>query len=420
MTDFSTPRGTVDILPDDWRYWDFVELQAEHVARLFGYRRIETPTLGDVSLYVRATGEATDIVQKEMYTFRDQGGDDLALRPEGTAPVVRAYFQHGMNRLPQPVKLFYLERMYRREAPQRGRLREHHQFGCEAIGSPDPMVDVEMLTLLHQFYLQLGLSNLTLHLNTMGDRACRPAYVESLSRYLRERVEALAPLDRERLSRNPLRVLDTKEPQSRGVVDGAPSILDYLCDECRAHWDAVRETITALGIAYEIDPALVRGLDYYTRTVFEFQAAYEGAQAAVGGGGRYDGLAESIGAPATPGIGFGSGIERLILTMQAQHIEPPSQASAPVYIVHVGPEAEQIAVGLATELRGAGIPTLVAFGARSLKAQMKSANASGAVYALILAEDEVRAGSVTLRDLTSGDQRSIMQSEVLAAVTRSR
>ncbi len=416
MTEFATPRGTVDILPEDWPYWDYVIETARRIAELYGYRRIETPTLGEVSLYVRATGEATDIVQKEMYAFRDQGGDDLTLRPEGTAPVVRAYFQHGMNRLPQPVKLFYIERMYRREAPQRGRLREHHQFGCEAIGSPDPGVDVEMLALLVQFYRELGLSGLELHLNSMGDGACRPAYLQALTGYLRTHQDELSGLDQGRLSRNPLRVLDTKEAKSRDVVSGAPSILDYLCEPCREHWNAVRAGLDALDIGYQIDPALVRGLDYYTRTVFEFQAPHDGAQSAVGGGGRYDGLAETIGAPPTPGIGFGSGIERLILTMKEQALEPPLATGPRVYVAHLGADAATVASRVSTALRAAGIVTLVSFGSRSMKAQMKAANMAGAAYALIIGEDEVEAGAVTMRDLETGAQTTIPASEVVRAV----
>jgi histidyl-tRNA synthetase len=416
MTQFSTPRGTVDILPDDWRYWDRVTDVARGVADLYGYRRIETPTLGDLSLFVRATGEATDIVQKEMYAFQDQGGDDLALRPEGTAPVVRAYFQHGMHRLPQPVKLFYVERMYRRESPQRGRLREHHQFGCEAIGSADPLVDVEMVALLHQFYVALGLSDFTLHLNSMGDKSCRPAYLQALATYLQAKRGELAPLDRERLDRNPLRVLDTKEAKSHDVVADAPSILDYLCEDCRGHWNAVRADLEALGLEYQIDPSLVRGLDYYTRTVFEYQSAYEGAQSALGGGGRYDGLAETIGAPPTPGIGFGSGLERVILTMQEQGLEPPSPAPPCVFIAHVGSDAAIRAMQISNMLRGAGVSTLVSFGTRSLKAQMKAANTLGASYAALIGQDEIRSGTTVLRDLRTGEQTTLDASDLLSVL----
>jgi histidyl-tRNA synthetase len=419
VPEFSTPRGTVDILPDEWRYWDFVVDRARRVAELYNYRRIETPTLGDVSLFVRATGEATDIVQKEMYAFRDQGGDDLALRPEGTAPVMRAYFQHGMNRLPQPVKLFYIERMYRREAPQRGRLREHHQFGCEAIGSADPFVDIEMLALLRQFFQELGLSHLALHLNSMGDSACRPAYLQALTAYLESRANELATLDQDRLTRNPLRVLDTKETKSRDVVSGAPSILDYLCEPCLEHWNTVLEGLEALDIEYQIDPALVRGLDYYTRTVFEYRTQYESAQSALGGGGRYDGLAETIGAPVTAGIGFGSGIERLILTMRDGGLEAPPPSQPRVFVAHLGSEATVVATKIATTLRGEGIAAILSFGNRSLKAQMKAANTSGAAYAIVIGEDELHRGSVTLRNLETGEQTKLPQSEVVSAIQSS-
>jgi histidyl-tRNA synthetase len=351
-----------------------------------------------------------------MYAFQDQGGDELALRPEGTAPVMRAYLEHGMSRLPQPVKLFYLERMYRRESPQRGRLREHHQFGCEAIGTEDAYVDVEMLALLWQFYGRLGLSGLSLQINNIGDRACRPRYVEVLREHLLRHESELAPIDRERLARNPLRVLDTKEPQSRPIADAAPSVLDFLCDDCRAHWEKLRAGLDALGIGYELNHSLIRGLDYYTRTVFEFLSPYEGAQAAIGGGGRYDGLAEAIGAPHTPGIGFGSGIERLILTMKDQGVEVPPAPGPRVFVAHVGAGTEDAALTLATRLRQQGVAAVMSFGQRSFKAQMRAADSSGATYAVIVGEDELREGKVGLRNLASGEQRSVLPDEVAEMV----
>jgi histidyl-tRNA synthetase len=275
-----------------------------------------------------------------------------------------------------------------------------------------------MLALLRQFYGELGLSGLTLHLNSMGDGVCRPEYFAALTAYLESRRAELADLDRDRLSRNPLRVLDTKETRSRDVVAGAPSILDYLCAPCREHWNAVRAGLEVLGIEYQIDPTLVRGLDYYTRTVFEFQAAYAGSQSAIGGGGRYDGLAETIGAAPTPGIGFGSGIERLILTMKEQGVEPPAPEQTRVYVAHAGAGAASVAIRVSTHLRTAGISVVMSFGDRSLKAQMKAANHTGASYVLIIGEDEVKAGTVTVRNLESGEQVAIPESEVALAVTR--
>lgn len=407
MATFSTPRGTQDILPADWPYWCFVMEHAQKVADIFGYRRIETPTFGETELFARTTGEGTDIVEKEMYSFTDQGGESLTLRPEGTAPVMRAYLQHGMSRLPQPVKLFYLERMFRYERPQRGRFREHHQFGCEAIGVEDAYLDVEVIALLVELYRRLGLSNLSLQINSIGDSQCRPAYVRDLTAYLRGREDHLAERDRERLARNPLRVLDTKETQSLPIVESAPSILDYLCADCRAHWDKLRHGLHLVGIEYAVNPRLVRGLDYYTRTVFEFYEPDVGGQAAVNGGGRYDGLAEALGGPPTPGIGFGLGIERVVLLLKGRGAEVPAPAGPRVYVAHVGAGTEEAALQQTAELHRAGVPAIMSFGDRSLKAQMKQANNTGARYAAIIGEDELSAGEVTVRSLAGHDQRTV-------------
>jgi len=407
VTRFSTPKGTQDILPDDWPYWDFVTGHAFETARLFGYRRIETPVFGDTALFARATGQGSDIVDKEMYTFLDRDGMELSLRPEGTAPVMRAYLEHGMHKLPQPVKLFYLERMYRYDKPQRGRFREHRQFGCEAVGSDDAYVDVEMISLLDTFYHRIGLDDLALHVNSIGDRICRPAYLEALSTYLREHAADLAELDRERIERNPLRVLDSKERASQATIASAPHMLDFLCDACRCHWQRLLHGLQILGIHHEIDHSLVRGLDYYTRTVFEFAPPVDGRQAVVGAGGRYDALSEAIGGPPIPGIGFGSGIERLVLNVRERGVEVPPPPSPAVYVAHFGTGTEDEALILATRCRREGIPTELAFGERSLKAQMRHANTAHARRVAIIGEDELREGAVTLRDLTTGDQRTV-------------
>src|SRR5579884_757473 len=258
---FTTPRGTQDILPADWAYWDYVVGHAADVAQLFGYRRIETPTFESTSLFARTSGEGTDVVDKEMYTLQDRNGDDLTLRPEDTAPIMRAYMQHGMSRLPQPVKLWYVEANFRYSAPQKGRLREHHQFGAEVIGVDDAYADVELIALLHTLYGRLGLTGLTLHLNSIGDPSCRPEYVRTLVTYLRAHEDRLSPTDRERVERNPLRVLDSKEAPA-GLLENAPVITDYLCDACRAHFEKVQPGLRLLGIDYSLTPYLVRGLDY--------------------------------------------------------------------------------------------------------------------------------------------------------------
>jgi histidyl-tRNA synthetase len=416
LAQFSTPRGTQDILPEDWAYFDFVQRQAVETAVLFGYRRIETPNFAEVSLFSRTTGQGTDIVDKEMYVFRDRDGVEMSLRPEGTAPIMRAYLQHGMSRLPQPVKLFYIERNYRYDRPQRGRYREHRQFGCEAIGLEDPYVDVEMISLLVMFYARIGLRDLSLHINSIGDASCRPAYVQDLVRYLQQHIDELAPPDRERVERNPLRVLDSKETSSQPVIEGAPRLLDYLCSECREHWDRVRHGLEILGIPYEIDPRLVRGLDYYTRTVFEFLPATTGRQAVVGGGGRYDALSDALGAPHIPGIGFGTGLERLVLTMKDMDVHVPARPGPDVFVAHAGKETSDAALLLAHRLRAAGISADMGFGNRSLKAQMRQANTVEARFAAILGEDELRDERVHLRHLDTGEQETLSLEQAAEAL----
>jgi histidyl-tRNA synthetase len=417
---FSTPTGTQDILPDDWPYWNFLMRHIEEVTQLYGYRRIETPTFAETSLFARTSGEGSDIVSKEMYNFRDRGGDELTLRPEGTAPVVRAYLQHGMYKLTQPVKLYYVERMYRAEAPQAGRYREHHQFGCEAIGVEDAFVDVEMIALLHQFFQRIGLQDLSLHINSIGDSNCRPEYVRVLVEYFRSHEDSLDQLDRDRLRRNPLRVLDSKQARSQQIIRKAPRALDYLCDACRQHWDKLRRGLDDLDIGYEVDNRLVRGLDYYTRTVFEFMPPGEGSQSTVGAGGRYDGLSEAMGGPPVPGVGFGSGLERMVLELRQRGAEIPQPCSPLVYVVRAGEDTEDAALRLAGRLRAADLPVEMAFGESSMNAQMKRANRSGARYALIMGEDELASGEVTLRDLRAAEQRRVSLDAAVQLVSDNR
>jgi histidyl-tRNA synthetase len=413
MVRFSTPRGTHDILPGDWPFWRFVAGHAEEVAQLYGYQRIETPILGPTELFLRTSGEGSDIVDKEMYTFEDRGGDSLTLRPEGTAPAVRAYLEHGMSRLSQPVKLYYIEPMFRYDRPAKGRFREHHQFGCEAIGSEDPYVDVEIIALLSQLYRRVGLREVSLHVNSIGCRACRPRYVEELVRYLEAHRDSLAERDLERLRTNPLRVLDSKEHQSQVVIEGAPSIIDWLCEECREHWKRVQHGLTLVDQPYVVDPRLVRGLDYYTRTAFEFLTEVDGSWLAAGAGGRYDGLAEAIGGPPTPGIGFGMGMERVVSLVKESGAEVPQHVAPEVFVAHMGDDAADRALVDVTRLRQRDIPAVMSFGQRSLKAQMKQANALGARNAAILGEDEVAQGRVTVRSLASGDQRSVPEADLV-------
>jgi len=416
MAKYVTPRGTHDILPGDWRYWNYVHRHAEDAARLYGYRRIETPTFGEASLFTRTTGADTD-TGKEMYVFQDRDGAEMALRPEGTAPVVRAYLQHGMSRLSRPVKMYYLERVYRYDRPQRGRYREHHQFGCEALGVESAQVDVELISLLRLFYQRLGLRDLVLHINTIGDPICRPAYIETLVAYLREHNTELADIDRERVTRNPLRVLDSKERESQRVIEGAPRVDRFLCSACAAHWSELRSGLDDLKIRYTANHRLVRGLDYYTRTVFEFIPNQGGGQTTVGAGGRYDGLAEAIGGPHVPGVGFGTGLERVVLNLQEQNVPVVDDAGLDIFIAYIGIEAKTVAMRCADAVRRDGSSAVTAFGERSVKAQLKQADAMGARFVVVLGDDELQTGTAAVREMSGTAQEDVQLANLAAYIS---
>jgi histidyl-tRNA synthetase len=402
-------QGFRDILPEEQPYWRFVEETAVAVAELYGYRRIETPILEETGVFLKTSGETSDVVEHQMYTFEDRSGKEgrgqsLTLRPEGTAGVVRAYLEHGLFKLPQPVKLYYLsEPMFRHERPQSGRYRQHHQFGCEALGESDPAIDAELIALLYQVYRRLGLQGIRVHLNSIGDPACRPVYIEALRAYYRPLLADCCQNCQARFEKNPLRLLDCKEPQDQAKIAAAPRSIDYLCEACRLHFEAVRRFLELYETPFELNPLLVRGLDYYTRTVFEFTSDVD--QTALNGGGRYDGLAEILGGPATPGIGFGMGIERVILELKRQGITPPAMEPVRAFVVYLGREAvlKEAAVRLTAELRRAGLKAEMSYGDRSPRAQMKQANASGASYALLLGPDELASESVTVRNLRAAE-----------------
>jgi histidyl-tRNA synthetase len=411
---YQAPRGTQDILPEEQPYWDWVRDTAARLAGLFGYGRIDTPVFEPAALFVRTTGEATDIVQKEMYVFQDRGGQELALRPEGTAPVCRAYLEHGLHARPQPVRLWYIAPIFRYDRPQAGRYRQHHQFGVEAIGDESPALDAEVIELLWSLYGELGLSGLTLRLNSIGDRNCRPAYVAVLREYYSDKLDRVCADCRDRFQRNPLRLLDCKQESCQPVIVGAPALTDHLCAECAEHFAQLRGYLDALGIPYELEPRLVRGFDYYTRTVFEVHPPVEGAQSAIGGGGRYDGLIEELGGPPTPAVGFGTGIERIILNLKRQEVAVPQGRGVQAFVAYQGAQARLSALRLASRLRRQGIATVVATGDRSLKAQMRQADARGARYALILGPREVETGTVTVRRLADGHQETLPAEEVVS------
>jgi histidyl-tRNA synthetase len=370
VTRFEAPRGTHDILPSEQPLWQWVKAEMEEVCRLYGYRRIDTPGFEDTDLVVRTSGGGSDVVQKETYTFKDRGDRSLTLRPEGTAPICRAYVQHGLHREPQPQKLYTIGPMWRYDRPQRGRYREHWQLSVEGIGTDDPALDAEVIQLYAELLRRLGVRSYTLELNSIGDRNCRPAYVERLSAWLDEHDAELDDEARAKRQTSPLRVFDVKSDRVQTALAAAPKIGDSLCDECREHFAGMRAYLDAYGVAYELVPALVRGLDYYTRTTFEFRSEDLGAKDTICGGGRYDGLIEEIGGPPTPGIGFGAGIERLLLSIQA----PPADETRTdvFFVVEDGADRSRI-LPLLAELRRRGLRADVDYAHRSTKGQLTQA-----------------------------------------------
>lgn len=418
---FQAPRGTRDLLPAEHRVRDQIVAAAREQARLCGYGFIEPPTFESADLYARGVGEATDIVEKEMYVFEDRGGDRLALRPEGTASVCRAYLQHGMANLPQPVKLAYVAPMFRYERPQAGRFRQHTQFGVEALGVRDPALDAEVIDLGWRIAEQLGLQDLTLLINSIGDLEDRRAYVPKLKAHFEPHLDHIAPDDRARFQRAPMRLLDSKDERTRPYQEGAPLITDHLSDDSAAYYAAVKAQLDALGIRYEERPSLVRGLDYYTHTVFELVPGSTGATDAPGGsqttllaGGRYDGLIEQIGGPPTPGIGFGMGIDRFALQLREQGLAEDGEEQPQVLIATLGPGAAAAAGGLAGRLRRAGLSATLTFGGRSLKAQLRHAGRAGCRWTIIIGERDLAAGTVALREMQSGEQRDLPLNAVVA------
>ena len=412
---YSAPRGTIDILPEDQPYWRFLCDQIRRVTALFDYQRIDIPIFEDTSLYVRGVGEGTDIVEKEMYSFEDKGGRELTLRPEFTAGVVRAYLEHGMKTLPQPVKLYTVGPIFRYESVQAGRYRQHTQFDIECIGEIDPAVDLEVMSVAWDLYSGLGFENLAFQLNSTGCPRCRPAYLDRLGAYYEQHVDEICEDCKRRLVRNPLRLLDCKVESCQPVIVAAPHITDYLCEGCERHLATLRSYLDALGRPYTLNHRLVRGLDYYTKTVFEVWAEGIGAQNAICGGGRYDGLAEELGGNPTPGIGFGSGMERLVLTLKEQGVQVPGLSAPQVAVVYLGRDAKQRALQMVDELRSVGIRTVLAFGDRSLRSQLRSANRSEVRYTLILGEEELARQQVALQDMRRDvPQQSVGQADIVA------
>jgi histidyl-tRNA synthetase len=417
------PRGIHDILPDDTPKWQALEALMREFAARYGYREIRTPLLEHTEVFQRTAGETSDIVEHEMYTFEDRGGRSLTLRPEGTAGVVRAYLEHGMASWPQPVRLYYIAPMFRYDRPQKGRYRMHHQFGGEVLGSASPAADVEVLSLPIRLIQTLGLTEVQVRVNSVGDQVCRPRYVEALREYFRPYRDQLCEDCRRRLDVNPLRILECKEPACHQIAQGAPRITEYLCADCRAHFDEVKRLFGLLEIPYTEDPFIVRGLDYYTRTAAEIHSGrLGGAQHQVLGGGRYDGLAEQLGGPHTPGVGFGLGMERLLLVLEAEGLVVPAAthpAELDIFIAAVGEPAQREAFRVLDRLRTAGLRAVGEMIDRGLRAQMKQADRLGVRFAVIIGDQELAAHRAGVRDMRTGTQQDVPFEQLAAHLTAS-
>lgn len=400
-------RGTGDVLPAVSYRNRFVESTMLEIANNFGFKEIRTPVFEHTELFNRSVGETTDVVQKEMYTFNDNGGRSITLKPEGTAGAVRAFLEHGLFNEPMPQKYSYVTPCYRYEKPQAGRLREFHQFGVECFGAADPSEDAEVIALAKSIFDFFGIDDLRLEINSIGCKTCRAAYQNALREYFTARKDDLCETCRGRLDRNPMRILDCKSPVCSEIAAGAPKILDYICDDCRAHFDLTQKYLGAMGIEYTVNPTIVRGLDYYTRTVFEFVTGSLGAQSTVCGGGRYDGLVEELGGSSVPACGFAIGLERFLMLLDASGIDLPKEEPPELYIAAMSVEANLVAAKMAAELREEGVPCLFDTVGRSLKAQMKYANKTGALFTVVLGEDEIKNGAARVKCMADGTETEL-------------
>ncbi len=396
-------KGTQDLLPADSYKNQFIESTMLDIASKFGFREVRTPVFEHTELFQRGVGETTDVVQKEMYTFNDKGERSITLRPEGTAGAVRAFLEHGLFNEALPSKMCYLTSCYRYEKPQAGRLREFHQFGVEVFGAGAPAADAEVISVANEIFAFLGVQNLKLEINSIGCPECRKNYHNALKEYFESKKENLCGTCLERLEKNPMRILDCKSPVCQEITKDAPVILDYVCDECKAHFESVKKYLDVMNIEYTVNPKIVRGLDYYSRTVFEFVSTEIGAQGTVCGGGRYDGLVEELGGPHTPALGFGMGIERLLLLLKAQDIEIPEPSSCDLYIAPMGDAASLEAMRIVSDLRANGVSAQTDVVGRSLKAQMKFADKIGAKYTMVLGDNEIAEGKAKIKNMATGE-----------------
>ena len=409
----NAPKGTKDTLPDQVYRWHYVEKKFAEICDRYGYREIRTPVFEHTELINRGVGDTTDIVQKEMYTFNDHGGRSLTLKPEGTSPAVRAFVEHKMYAEVQPTKLYYVTPCFRYEKPQSGRLREFHQFGIEIFGTPNMMADTDVICLAHDFLEEMGIRDVTLEINSVGCPECRARYRKALQDFLRPHYDELCDTCKDRFERNPMRILDCKSPEDQAIVKDAPEMIDYLCDDCAQAFRDVQEDLTAMGIEYVVNPRIVRGLDYYTKTAFEFVSNSIGAQGTVCGGGRYDNLCEVLGGPPIPGVGFGLGIERLLMLMDANGVEIPEPSPVEVFIVTMGDKAKAEGLGLIHTLHREGISAQMDTLARNVKGQFKYAARLNARYTIVIGDEEIEKGVVQFKDMEQHEQREIPFGEIL-------
>ncbi len=409
-------KGTNDILPDSSHKWQFVEKKMIETAEIFGFKEIRVPVFEHTEVFLRSVGDTTDVVQKEMYTFDDKGGRSITLRPELTAGVIRSAIEKGIVNGALPAKVCYIGGCYRYEKPQAGRLREFHQFGVECMGAAEPSADAEVIALARQLLMTIGVEKISLEINSIGCPECRKAYHAALKEYFSSNIEELCGTCKERLDRNPMRILDCKSPVCSEIAAKAPVVLDFLCDDCREHFEGVKAHLEAQGIKYTVNPHIVRGLDYYTRTVFEFVSGDIGAQATVCGGGRYDGLISQMGGPNVPSLGFGMGIERLMLVLENTGVELPKAPTPDLYIAPLGSAAQLKASEICAELRMDGFKVETDICGRSLKAQMKYASKIGAKYTLVLGDDEIENDSASLKNMETGETTNVRLVKLTSAL----
>ena len=412
------PKGTKDVLPYESYKWHYIENIVREITQKYGFLEIRTPTFEHTELFLRGVGETTDIVNKEMYTFIDKGNRSITLKPEGTAGVARSFVENGLSENPQPMKMYYITPVFRYERPQAGRLREHHQFGVELYGSDSPYADVEVISVAKNLFNALGITELELNINSIGCPVCRAEYNKALKEYLKEHIDGMCATCKERLDKNPLRILDCKEERCKAVNVNAPRVIDYLCDDCKQHHESVKSILTSLGIQYKVNPNIVRGLDYYTKTVFEFVSTSIGAQGTVCGGGRYNNLVKEVGGKPTPAVGFGMGIERLLMVLEALNLSVGAPEIPSVYIAPLSSDQMLDAYKLVAELRSKNVSADTDIMGRSLKAQMKYAGKRGYAYVVVLGENEINDGKAKIKIMATGEEVAVELNKLAEEISR--